>query len=297
LRPVAIVTDSTADLPSEYLDSHGISSVPLIVTYQHKEYLDGIDITASELYRRMKEEKAVFTTSQPSVGAFEEVYRALLKDSEQILSIHISSGLSGTVAAAESAAENVGRDRIIVYDSKGTSAFLGILVQVAAALIEQGATVAEAIEHLDRIRQSMQGIFTLPTLEYLSRGGRIGAASAFLGSVLQVKPVLALDREGKIVPLERIRTFSRAVSRLEEIVKATADVHGEVYAGVAHADAEQTALGIASAIHKLCKSVSIVQIGPVVGSHMGPGSVGICFVPAASVPIELELVNQLSFAT
>jgi len=215
---VAIVTDSTADLPPELTASRSITVVPLTLNFDGKSLLDGVDIRPDEFYRGLPSVTTHPTTSQPSVGRFAEAYSSLLADHDAVVSIHISEKLSGTYSSARQAAEMTDPKRVRVVDSEKVSMSLGLITLVASSMAGGGAE-AETIEAkvLD-MRQHVQTYFSVATLEYLRRGGRIGRASALLGSVLQVKPVLCI-RDGLVTPLERVRTFERALNRILELTR------------------------------------------------------------------------------
>jgi DegV family protein with EDD domain len=275
---VAIVTDSTADLPPELAGSRSIIVVPLTLNFDGKTLLDGVDILPDEFYRRLPQASTHPTTSQPSPGRFAAAYSSLLADHESVVSIHISEKLSGTYASARQAAEMTDPKRVRVVDSEVVSMSLGLLTLTASALASKGAD-AEAIEAkmLD-MRPHVQTYFSVATLEFLRRGGRIGRANALLGSVLQVKPVLCI-RDGLVTPLERVRTFERALNRIVELTREVDRGHG-VCVIVGHADAEADAERIARDLDPIADTLMIQPLGPVVGAHAGPGVVGVGCYPA-----------------
>lgn len=279
---VAIVTDSTADLPRALTEEHGITVVPLTVIVEGREYLDGVEMTAAEFYER----NAPATTSQPSPGRFAEAYERLLEDHDEVVSLHISESLSGTYAAAVQGADAAGGDRVHVIDTRLVSMPLG-LVTLAAARLAAAGDGAGAVE--DRVRQlsaAADVFFVVATLENLRRGGRIGGAAALLGSVLQMKPVLSI-RDGEVVPLERVRTLDRALARVIELIRASDRGHG-ICAIVGHAAAEEHADRIAAAIEPICETLLIQPLGPVVGAHAGPGTVGVGLYPAELQPLGIK---------
>ncbi len=278
-RPrVAIVTDSTADLPTQLARAHTVTVVPLTLNFDGESLLDGVDITPADFYRRLPAAATHPTTSQPSPGRFAEAYSALLAEHDAIVSIHISAKLSGTYASARQAADMVDPTRIRVVDSELVSMSLGLVTLVAATMAAKGAEV-EAIEAkmLD-MRAQVQTYFSVATLEFLRRGGRIGRASALLGSVLQVKPVLCI-RDGLVTPLERVRTFERALNRVVELTREVDRGHG-VCVIVGHADSEADAERIGRELEPICETLMIQPLGPVVGAHAGPGVVGVGCYPA-----------------
>jgi DegV family protein with EDD domain len=285
-RPVAIVTDSTADLPPDLAASRAITVVPLTLNFEGKALLDGTDIRPDEFYRRLPSATTHPTTSQPSPGRFAEAYASLLEDHESVLSIHISQKLSGTYESARQAADMTDRKRVRVVDSELVSMSLGLLILAASALAFGGSD-GQAIEAkvLD-MRAHVQTYFSVATLEFLRRGGRIGRASALLGSVLQVKPVLCI-RDGLVTPLERVRTFERALNRVVELTREVDRGHG-VCVIVGHAGAEADAERIGRELDPIAETLMIQPLGPVVGAHAGPGVVGVGCYPAELLPLGIK---------
>ena len=285
-RSVAIVTDSTADLPPALAAARSVTVVPLTLNLDGQSLLDGVDITPAEFYRRLPGAATHPTTSQPSPGRFAETYKALLENHESIVSIHISEKLSGTYASARQAADMTDPKRIRVVDSEVVSMSLGLVSIVAATLADRGAE-PEAIEaKVVAMRPQLQTYFSVATLEFLRRGGRIGRANALLGSVLQVKPVLCI-RDGLVTPLERVRTFERALNRVVELTRALDDGKG-VCVIVGHADAPADAERIARELEPIADTLMIHPLGPVVGAHAGPGVVGVGCYPAGLFPIGIK---------
>jgi DegV family protein with EDD domain len=285
-RPVAIVTDSTADLPPDLARSRAITVVPLTLNFEGKALLDGTDIRPDEFYRRLPSATTHPTTSQPSPGRFAEAYASLLEDHESVLSIHISQKLSGTYESARQAADMTDPKRVRVVDSELVSMSLGLLILAASALASGGSD-AQAIEaKVLEMRAHVQTYFSVATLEFLRRGGRIGRANALLGSVLQVKPVLCI-RDGLVTPLERVRTFERALNRVVELTREVDRGHG-VCVIVGHADAEADAERISRELEPIAETLMIQPLGPVVGAHAGPGVVGVGCYPAELLPLGIK---------
>jgi DegV family protein with EDD domain len=287
---VAIVTDSTADLPPELAASRSITVVPLTLNFEGKSLLDGVDIRPGEFYRRLPSAATHPTTSQPSPGRFAETYTSLLSGHDSIVSIHISEKLSGTYASARQAADMTDPKRVRVVDSELVSMSLGLITLVASAMAAGGAE-AETIEAkvLD-MRSHVQTYFSVATLEFLRRGGRIGRASAMLGSVLQVKPVLCI-RDGLVTPLERVRTFERALNRILALTREIDRGHG-VCVIVGHAQAEADAERIGRELEPIAETLMIQPLGPVVGAHAGPGVVGVGCYPAELFPLGLKRASS-----
>jgi DegV family protein with EDD domain len=287
---VAIVTDSTADLPLALAAARGITVVPLTLHLDGQSLLDGVDITPAEFYRRLPLASTHPTTSQPSPGRFAETFNALLKTHESIISIHISEKLSGTLDSARQAAAMTDPTRVRVIDSGVASMSLGLITLVASTLSARSAD-AEAIEaKVVAMKPHLQTYFSVATLEFLRRGGRIGRANALLGSVLQVKPVLCI-RDGLVTPLERVRTFERALNRVIELTRELD--HGKgVCIIVGHADAEADAERVARELKPIADTLMIQPLGPVVGAHAGPGVVGVGCYSAELFPLGIKTASE-----
>jgi DegV family protein with EDD domain len=281
----AVVTDSTADLVPELTTRFGINVVPLTVNLDGQSYLDGVEITSAEFYEKLRESRSHPTTSQPSPGQFKEAYERLLENHEEVVSLHLSGKLSGTLDSARQAAELVGRDRVKVVDSEFVSMPLAGLALVAAQCAERGGGAAEIVEDVNRVREAMRCFFAVSTLEFLRRGGRIGSASALLGSVLQIKPILSIEG-GEVAPMERVRTQERALGRLVELGRAVAGAKG-LCVVIGHAAAEGQALALAERLDDLAETLIVQPLGPVVGAHAGPGTVGLAAYPAELFPLGL----------
>jgi DegV family protein with EDD domain len=281
----AIVTDSTCDLPEELVAKSSLTVVPLTVMLDGKEYRDGVDISAAEFYSKLTPQSTT-GTSQPTPAAFEETYRRLLEDHDEVLSLHIASKLSGTIDSARQAAAEVG-GAIHVVDTEMVSMALGLLCLVAARVIRDGQDAAAAEREVLGVAKHLKAHFTVASLEHLRRGGRIGRASEMLGSMLQIKPVLQLAG-GQVAPLERVRTRERALARVLELTRAMDRGQG-LCAIVAHAAAEPEAERYAEALQDVTDTLLVQPLGPVVGAHAGPGTVGIACYPAEVFPLGIKL--------
>jgi DegV family protein with EDD domain len=285
-RKVAIVTDSTADLPSQLVKARSITVIPLTLNFEGRSLLDGVDIRPSEFYRKLPNVTTHPTTSQPAPGRFAESYSALLADHDEVVSIHISERLSGTYASAIQGAEMTDAKRVHVVDSQLVSMSLGLLTLAATEMATQGAAAESIVERVSVMRERVQTFFSVATLEFLRRGGRIGRASALLGSVLQVKPVLCI-RDGLVTPLERVRTFDRALNRIVELTREI-DAGKGLCVIVGHADAEADAERVARELEPVAETLMIQPLGPVVGAHAGPGVVGVGCYPADILPLGIK---------
>jgi len=279
---VAIVTDSTASLPGELVANHGIVVVPLHVVLGGQEYGDGVDLTTDELAAALRRFTTV-TTSRPSPQAFLDVYEAAAAGgADAVVSVHISSDMSGTVGSAMLAASQ-SPIPVEVVDSRSVGMAMGFATLSAALTAQQGMD-AKAVAAIASSRAlAATVIFYVDNLEHLRRGGRIGAASALLGSALAIKPLLALS-DGHIDPIEKVRTAARALSRLEELaVQAVKAGEGSVVdVAVHHLDSETRAGDLVDRLRArvpTSTTVILVELGAVVGAHVGPGTIAVAVSP------------------
>lgn len=271
---VHVVTDSTADLAPALAAELGISVVPLLVHFGEEAYRDGVDLDAVAFLEQLQKSPVLPRTTQPSPAAFEEVYGRLLQSEDQVVSIHISAKLSGTLNSVLVAREGLGRQGAIeIVDSQWTSMALGIIVLRAAKVARDGGTLEEVVQVAQEAIQGMHLRFFCDTLEYLQRGGRIGRAAAFLGGLLNVKPLLAME-DGEIRPVERVRTRGRALARLREWAESFPQVREF---GVFHTASGEDAQALRHSLsQRFPQAVShFGHIGPVIATHVGPGVVGV----------------------
>ena len=275
---VRIVTDSTADLTEEQQQAAGITVVPLNVHFGDQVFRDHVDLTADEFFRRLKASPQLPRTSQPSVGVFEEAFRKLREGGDEIVSVHLSSKVSGTYNSALMAAQSVDQDRIEVVDSLSTSMALGFMALEGAQLARAGKDRKVIAERLRALVPKARVICVVDTLTYLERGGRIGKARALLGSLLNVKPILQL-KDGEVVPLGRARGRPQGLSRLVELLGRDGHVSQlAIMHGAALADAEQLRERVAASYPGL--DILLTEIGAVLGTHTGPGVIGFTYLVA-----------------
>lgn len=277
---VRIVCDSCADLPATLLQSRNIPCIPLTVSFGSEQLKDGVDITPERFYERLKTTKEMPTTSQIVPAQYVEVFAPMAATGDEIVYIGLSSGLSGSYQSATVAAASPEfGGRVHVVDSLGASVGLGLMVLQAADLADAGKTGAEIVRDLLDFRARMCHVFTLDTLEYARRGGRVSAFSAVAASVLDVKPVLHMDMAGKLIPHDRVRGRKKAIARLfEEMERLGANPDGQ-RVGISHASAEDEALEMAHRFRTKhgAREVIIGQIGATIGAHVGPGCLSIFF--------------------
>lgn len=272
---VRIVTDSTADLPPETARELGVSVVPLTVIFGEESFLEGIDMSTQLFYERLVESKELPKTSAPSIGQFIEAYEGALKEADEIVSIHISSKLSATHNNAVQAANQMADTgaKVDVVDSGLVSLGLGIVVKAAARAAQQGGSLEEVKKLVEEMIPRVHILVALNTVEYLRRGGRIGRARAFLGSMLAVKPLLSI-RDGEVMPEERVRTKKAAHQRLFQIATSYPNIVEFAIAYSTNAsDAEALRAKLVEAEPQA--NISMSKVGPVIGVHGGPGVLGI----------------------
>ena len=279
-RPVRIVTDSTSDLPQEVVRELQITVVPLQVLFGKESYRDGVDLTSEEFFRRLEESADLPSTSQPSVGDLQQAYEQLSTETDQILSIHLSSGFSGTAQTARLAAESLaGRCLIEVIDSRTVSMGLGFAVIAAARAARDGSDLQACAQAASSVLGRLRIAIALDTLEYLRRGGRIGRAQAFLGSLLRLKPILTI-RDGEAYPLTRVRSRRKA---LQEMLRICFDEGDVVEAAVMYTTTPDDARFLTDEVMQRAPAVRVHsgRMGPVIGVHGGPGTIGLAVVLAA----------------
>ena len=273
MTSVGVVTDSTADLDAGLQERLGVAVVPLIVNWDGQTFRDKIDLGPSEFYRRLRESKSLPKTGAPSLAAFENTFREVLKNHETVVCINLAASLSGTCDVARRAAESVDPQRIRVVDSGSVSVCIGWLAEMAVTLAAAGKSLDEIVERLEEARGRLRILALLETLTFLQRGGRIGRAAALAGTLLSVKPILSV-RDGEVAPVERVRTMNGAVRRLVELVVAQGAIER---LGVIRTDSSATASEVEAQLHAHFPEVTIDrgELGPVVGTHGGPGLVGV----------------------
>jgi DegV family protein with EDD domain len=271
----AIVLDSTADFPQAPQQYPNWRIVPLYVRFGNESYRDYVDLGPAEFYERLRSSPVTPTTSQPTPGDFSDVYRGLAHV-DRIYSLHIAGRLSGTVESARTAAAELG-DRVRVVDTETASAAVALLGLSIQRRLERGTTDEEIEALIARHRTGAGLIFTLDTLDYLARGGRIGRAAAWAGQLLKVKPILAI-RAGEVVPLKRVRGNSRAFQEFVDAFEAGSEDGPGLRTAIAHADAPARAEALKELVRRTRPQAQlelVTSLGPVVGTHAGPGTVGL----------------------
>ncbi len=273
--PVAVVTDTCHYLPAALLESEAIRQVSLYV-HLGDETVRELDIADYDAYYdRLRDIERLPSTSQPSIGDFLAVYEPLVADGHDIVSIHLAGGMSGTVRSAEQARDQLGgaAERVHVVDSHSACGGEGLVVLAACAAARAGGDGATVAEHAREARSELKMWFALDTLEYLRRGGRIAGAQAWLGSALRIKPILTVEAE--ITPIERVRTSQRAFERMVDLLRTLGEEGRDAWM-VQHIQAPAEAAELARRGRELigCEPLVISEIGPVIGTHVGPGLLG-----------------------
>jgi DegV family protein with EDD domain len=272
----AIVVDSTADFPDAQDRYPNWRVVPLYVNFGTESYKDGVDLTAAQFYERLRTSPELPTTSQPTPGDFLAAYEGL-GSYERILSVHIAANLSGTFQSAGTAAAQLGDGRVRTIDSESASVATAMLASAIQRRLEKGTTDEEVDALVERYLREHGLLFTVDTLEFLARGGRIGRAKAFAGQLMNVKPILSI-REGEVIPVKRVRGNRKAFQEfVDAVTERTQDVPG-LRIGIAHADAPERMVQIEKMVRDLRPQATIemeTMLGAVIGAHAGPGTVGL----------------------
>lgn len=282
MAKVAVVTDSTAYIPRETLDGYPVYSAPLQLIWGEQTYRDGIDITPTEFYERLPQAKVNPTTSQATPAAFLDLYGKLLDEGYEILSMHLSSKLSGTLDSATQAKENFPGAKIALVDTETTAMAMGFQVLAAARAAKQGASLEECVSLVEQTRGKTGVLFVVSNLEFLRRGGRIGGAQAFLGTALNLKPILEL-RGGKIEAVERVRTMGKAIDRLIDLFEERIGDRRPIRIASLHAAAPEEARLLLERTRQRFSEDEVVEtvyseISPVLGTHTGPGTIGLAYM-------------------
>jgi fatty acid kinase fatty acid binding subunit len=276
----AIVTDSTADM-GPLAATAGVCVVPLTIRFGSEEYRDGVDLSSEQFYAKLQTSAQPPITAQPTPAAFEAEYRRLLAEgAEHILSLHVSSSLSGTYNSAALAATTVDPTRISVLDTRTVSACIAILAIEARKRFDGGASPAEVLDALRADIPHVELFATIPTLTYLARGGRIGGLRGLLGNVFKIVPILKVEN-GVVAEQAKVRTFTRAVDQLVETAIEHIPAKGSARVAVIHSVAPDLAKSVGERMRAGVAPTSLItcEIGPTVGTHAGPGAVGVCFIP------------------
>ncbi len=278
MSKVAIITDSTAYIPPELVNEFNITVAPLEIIWGDEIFRDGVDIQPNEFYTRLKKSTVMPTTSQVTIAFFQEIFDRFIKQGYSILCILISSKLSGTLNSAYQARDGFPNAPIEIVDSYTSGMALGFQALSVAKAAKQGVSLKECKELVEKAREHTGVIFAVDTLDFLHRGGRIGGASRFLGTALNIKPILEVSG-GRVEAVERVRTRNKSLARLVEMVKERTAGKQPLRIAVIHANAEAEARDVLDQTKKLhAEEYIISQVSPAIGTHIGPGTVGIAYM-------------------
>ncbi len=281
MNKIKICTDSTSDLDNEALKKYNINMVPLSVHFGQKSYKDKIDLSTEEFYKMLQSDPDHPKTSQPTPEDFKNKYTELLKDGSEVISIHLASKMSGTIQSAFMAKNELKTDKIHIVDSGYVAFILGMITIESSIAVEKGKSISEILNMIEKIKKKINLYFIVDTLEYLQKGGRIGKAAALIGGLLNIKPILTI-KDGEVMPFEKIRGTKKVFFRLTGLLKDYVDKNpGNIKLGLAHASALKSLQELKENLNNVfdCSNAFISEIGPVVGSHTGPGTLAICFYP------------------
>lgn len=276
---IAVMADSTSYIPEDLREKHNIHIVPLSVVFEDKSYREDIDLTTEEFYDKMRKAEALPTTSQPSVGSFVHVYEDLVKENyDAVITVHLSSKISGTYQAAIAAGEMVEDLKVYAFDSGLSCLAQGIFAIEASQMAEQKKTPEEIINHLEKLKENMRAYFMVDDLTNLHLGGRLSGAQALVGSLLKIKPILHFV-EGEIVPYEKIRTKKKALNRIIDMLEEDVEQGTVERVIFFHANDEPSALELEKNFLKKYPEVEtfIGYFGPVIGTHLGEGALGVAW--------------------
>ena len=281
MSKIAVVTDSTTYLPADLVKKHNISIAPQVLIWGEQTYKDGVDIKSEEFFTRLKTTKVMPTTSQVAVVSFQEIFQDLVNKDFEVLALLVSSKLSGTVQSAFQAKDLMGsaREKVHIVDSQSVAMALGFQALAVARAIESGASLNEVKSMAEKSHEYTGVFFAVDTLEFLHRGGRIGGAQRFIGSALNLKPILAI-KDGRVEGVERIRTKSKAHERVLELVVENIKGRTPVHLATLHANAAEDAKALLVRAEKELNPIESVftEVSPTVGTHAGPGTVGLAFM-------------------
>ncbi|WP_405100344.1 DegV family protein [Oceanobacillus sp. FSL H7-0719] len=273
---IAVMTDSTSYIPVKLREKLNIHMVPLSVMFGDETYQEEIDITAGEFYEKMREYKSLPTTSQPSIGYVTKKLEQLAEDYDAVISVHLSSGISGTYNAVVSAGEMVDGIDLYAFDSESSCYVQAFYIIEAVEMAKQNKTPEEIMARLNEMKQTMRAYFMVDDLTNLMRGGRLSNAQAIVGSLLQVKPILHFA-DKKIVPFEKIRTRKKALNRIIGMLEEDAIAAKELKVCFIHGNNEQAAKELEAEFNEKYPTIetTISYFGPVIGTHLGEGAIGV----------------------
>ncbi|WP_099188737.1 DegV family protein [Tepidibacter mesophilus] len=276
---IKIVTDSLSDLPKNLIKEFDIEVLPLMVIFEDAEYRDGIDLTSEEFYKKLRASSSIPKTSQITPAKFKEVFEKYLNTHKDIIYISGSSRATGTYQSSIIAKDLLESENIYIFDTMALSFGCGIIVLKAAQMAKDGNSVEEILLELENMRNNVDHIFTVDTLEYLQKGGRISSTKAAIGTILNIKPILTVE-EGLVSQLDQVRGKKKVISKMIEIVKKRSnDIQNQII-GVSHADNEELLNEFKKVIKEELnpKDIIVTNIGSAIGTHAGPGTIAIFYM-------------------
>ncbi len=279
MSKVVVVTDSVAYIPKELLAKYDIRVAPQILVWGDETYLDGVDIQPTEFYARLAKAKVMPGSSQVTPAMFHKIFKEALDEGSDILAVMVGEKLSGTIASAVQARELLQASNIEIFDSQSAAMAMGFQVLESARAAQAGANLAECKDAAEKARQHVGVVFAVDTLEFLHRGGRIGGGARFLGTALNIKPILEI-RDGRVEAVERVRTRSRSLARLVELVDERTKGQRPIHLATLHANAADDARELLNTANQAFGAVECIlsEVSPVVGTHAGPGTVGLAYM-------------------
>ena len=281
MSKIAIVTDSTAYIPPDLVKKHNLTVTPQVLIWDEETYQDGVDIQPDEFYTRLRTAKVMPTTSQVSPATMKSTFESLIEKDFDVLGIFLSAKLSGTIQSATQAVNMMEKagEKVTFVDSNTTAMAMGFQVLAVARAVEDGASLDDAIALAEKAREHTGVYFAVDTLEFLHRGGRIGGAQRFLGTALNMKPVLEI-KDGRVEAIERIRTKKKALNRVLELVAEQAKGKTPIRLATLHANASDEARALLDQTAELLNPVETVfsEVSPVIGTHAGPGTIGLAYM-------------------
>ncbi|MCK6539194.1 MAG: DegV family protein [Anaerolineales bacterium] len=281
MSKIAIVTDSTSYIPADLVKKFDITVAPQVLIWDDKTYRDGVDIRSEEFFARLKTAKTMATTSQVSVADMQTIFQSLVERDFDVVGIFISAKLSGTIQSATQAKELMGTSggKVTIVDSNSTAMAMGFQVLSVARAAQEGASLKDCIALAEKAREHTGVFFAVDTLEFLHRGGRIGGAQRFLGTLLNMKPILAVQ-DGKVEGLERIRTKTKAHERILELVVENTKGKSPIRLATLHANAAEDAKVLLAKAQKELNPIESIfsEVSPVVANHAGPGTIGLAYM-------------------
>lgn len=272
------MADNCCDLPIEIIEKNNISLVQLLVRFGARDYQPG-ELSNHEFYQLMETSSLLPSTTQPTVDELTRVYGQALEEASQVLALHFSSGISGTFQGAQLAQKMLGDPRLTVFDTRKASVGCGLMVLQAARMANSGHDLEAIVQHLEEMREKMQCIFTVGKMEYLIKGGRISRSKGAIANVLDIKPILHFDREGRIMPLDKARGHKAAMRKLLDIMENQGVNLSQQTVGISHADSPEIAEYLSNTIQARFNPRELIvgEIGPVIGAHVGLGTYAIFF--------------------